>query len=116
MTEYGFLQVLQALSYFKFVSGSAGFIGSTFGAFEGLFKEVAGRDEAVCDDADRIGWTVCWTVCWAAAYVEAKLGASTSLLQAGRVAKEYKLEQVYKGVMEAMVYTSVVVNGKLEIS
>ena len=26
-------------------------------------------------------------------------GASTSLIQAGRVAKEYKLEQVYKGVM-----------------
>ena len=43
-------------------------------------------------------------------------GASTSLSQAGRVAKEYKLEQVYKEVMEAMVYTSVVVNGKLEIS
>ena len=30
---------------------------------------MAGCDEAVCDDADRIGGTVCW----AAAYVEAKL-------------------------------------------
>ena len=37
-------------------------------------------------------------------------GASTSLMQAGREAKEYKLEQVYKGVMDAIV------NGKLEIS
>jgi len=60
MTENGFLQVLQALSYFKCVSGST---GSTFGAFEGLFEEVAGFDEAVCDDADRIGGTVCCTVC-----------------------------------------------------
>ena len=32
MTEYGFLQ---ALSYFKCVSGSTGFRGSTLGAFEG---------------------------------------------------------------------------------
>jgi len=63
MTEYGFLQVLQALSYFKCVSGPTGFRGSTFRAFEGLFEEVAGCDEAVCDDADRIGGTVCWTVC-----------------------------------------------------
>ena len=66
MTEYGFLQVLQALSYFKCVSGSTGFRGSTFGAFEGLFEEVAGCVEAVCDDADRIGgivWAVCLTVC-----------------------------------------------------
>ena len=55
MTENGFLQVLQALSYFKCVSGST---GSTFGAFEGLFEEVAGFDEAVCDDADRIRETV----------------------------------------------------------
>ena len=55
MTENGFLQVLQALGYFKCVSGST---GSTFGAFEGLFEEVAGFDEAVCDDADRIGETV----------------------------------------------------------
>ena len=39
MVENGFLQVLQALSYFKCVSGST---GSTFGAFEGLFEEVAG--------------------------------------------------------------------------
>ena len=78
MTEYGFLQVLQALSYFKCVSGPTGFRGSTFRAFEGLFEEVAGCDEAVCDEAvcdvaDGIGETVCWTVCWAAAYVEAKL-------------------------------------------
>ena len=42
-------------------------------------------------------------------------GASTSLMQARRVAKEYKLEQVYKGVLEALVYTSDV-NGKLEMS
>ena len=59
MTEYGFLQVLQALSYFKCVSGSTGFRGSTFGAFEGLFEEVA-----ACDDADGVGGIVCWTVCW----------------------------------------------------
>ena len=39
MTEYGFLQVLQALSYFKCVSGPTGFRGSTFRAFEGLFEE-----------------------------------------------------------------------------
>ena len=52
MTEYGFLQVLQALSYFKCVSGPTGFRGSTFRAFEGLFEEVAGCDEAVCDAAD----------------------------------------------------------------
>ena len=49
MTENGFLQVLQALSYFKCVSGSTGFRGSTFGAFEGLFEEVAGCEETVCD-------------------------------------------------------------------
>ena len=61
MTEYGFLQ---ALSYFKCVSGSTGFRGSTFGAFKGLFEEVAG-----CDDTDRIRGTVCW----AAAYMGAKL-------------------------------------------
>ena len=73
MTEYGILQVLQALSYFKCVSGPTGFRGSTFRAFEGLFEEVAGCDEVVCDDADGIGETVCWTVCWAAANVEAKL-------------------------------------------
>ena len=54
MTEYGFLQVLQALSYFKCVSGPTGFRGSTFRAFEGLFEEVAGCDEAVCDVADFI--------------------------------------------------------------
>ena len=69
MTGNGFLQVLQALSYFKCVSGS------TFRAFEGLFEEVAGCDEAVCDEAvcdvaDGIGETICWTVCWAAAYVD----------------------------------------------
>ena len=45
MTEYGFLQVLQALSYFKCVSGPTGFSGSTFRAFEGLFEEVAGCDD-----------------------------------------------------------------------
>ena len=58
MTENGFLQVLQALSYFKCVSGPTGFRGSTFRAFEGLFEEVAGCDEAVCDAADGIGETV----------------------------------------------------------
>ena len=44
MTENGFLQVLQALSYFKCVSGST---GSTFGAFEGLFEEVTGCDVTI---------------------------------------------------------------------
>ena len=46
MTGNGFLQVLPALSLFKYVSGPT---GSTFGAFEGLFEEVAGCEETVCD-------------------------------------------------------------------
>ena len=44
------------------------------------------------------------------------MGASNSLIQAGRVAKEFKLEQVYTGVMKALVYTTNVVNEKLETS
>jgi len=55
MTENGYLQVLQALSYFKCVSGSTGVRGSTFGAFEGLFEEVTGCDETVCEVAVRFG-------------------------------------------------------------
>ena len=58
MSENGFPQVLQALSYFDFQDH--------LDPFEELFDEVTCCDETCCEDTVRIGRIRGWSVCWAA--------------------------------------------------